>query len=69
MPPSTNQIASCFDAPSITCVTEFFFYCSQKLKEEKAWMGVMDGRKEKIGNFKTESPGLFRGRGDNPKQC
>ncbi|XP_060590292.1 DNA topoisomerase I, mitochondrial-like [Ruditapes philippinarum] len=28
----------------------------------------MDGHKEKIGNFRTESPGLFRGRGDNPKQ-
>jgi DNA topoisomerase-1 len=26
-----------------------------------------DGRKEKVGNFKVEPPGLFRGRGDHPK--
>ena len=24
--------------------------------------------RERIGNFKTEPPGLFRGRGDHPKQ-
>ena len=24
--------------------------------------------REKIGNFKTEPPGLFRGRGEHPKQ-
>ncbi|XP_078335773.1 DNA topoisomerase I, mitochondrial-like isoform X2 [Crassostrea virginica] len=29
---------------------------------------TMDGHKEKIGNFKIEPPGLFRGRGDHPKQ-
>lgn len=29
---------------------------------------LMDGHKEKIGNFKIEPPGLFRGRGDHPKQ-
>ncbi|KAL3860588.1 hypothetical protein ACJMK2_010688 [Sinanodonta woodiana] len=29
---------------------------------------MMDGHKEKIGNFKIEPPGLFRGRGDHPKQ-
>ena len=28
----------------------------------------MDGHKEKIGNFRIEPPGLFRGRGDHPKQ-
>jgi DNA topoisomerase-1 len=44
------------------------------LKEEKAWIQeeygycIMDGHKEKIGNFRTEPPGLFRGRGENPKQ-
>lgn len=26
-----------------------------------------DGRKEKVGNFRVEPPGLFRGRGDHPK--
>lgn len=25
-------------------------------------------RRQRIGNFKTEPPGLFRGRGDHPKQ-
>ena len=29
---------------------------------------TIDGHKEKIGNFRIEPPGLFRGRGDHPKQ-
>lgn len=46
----------------------------QKLKEENARLQeeygfcTMDGHKEKIGNFRIEPPGLFRGRGDHPKQ-
>ncbi|CAG9784258.1 unnamed protein product [Diatraea saccharalis] len=28
---------------------------------------VIDGHKEKIGNFRIEPPGLFRGRGEHPK--
>ncbi|PNF22470.1 DNA topoisomerase 1 [Cryptotermes secundus] len=28
---------------------------------------VIDGHKERIGNFKIEPPGLFRGRGEHPK--
>ncbi|OAF65803.1 hypothetical protein A3Q56_06480 [Intoshia linei] len=28
---------------------------------------IMDGHKEKIGNFRIEPPGLFRGRGNHPK--
>ncbi|XP_038198554.1 DNA topoisomerase I, mitochondrial isoform X3 [Arvicola amphibius] len=45
----------------------------QKLKEEAAKLQqefgycILDGHREKIGNFKTEPPGLFRGRGDHPK--
>ncbi|XP_031202272.1 DNA topoisomerase I, mitochondrial isoform X1 [Mastomys coucha] len=45
----------------------------QKLKEEAEKLQqefgycVLDGRREKIGNFRTEPPGLFRGRGDHPK--
>nr|XP_014352319.1 PREDICTED: DNA topoisomerase 1-like [Latimeria chalumnae] len=45
----------------------------QKLKEvnkiiqEEYGYCVMDGHQEKIGNFKVEPPGLFRGRGDHPK--
>ena len=29
---------------------------------------IIDHREEKIGNFRIEPPGLFRGRGDNPNQ-
>merc|ERR1719419_2183587 len=29
---------------------------------------IMDGHREKIGNFRTEPPSLFRGRGEHPKQ-
>ena len=29
---------------------------------------MLDGRKEKVGNFRVEPPGLFRGRGDHPKK-
>ncbi|XP_052815915.1 DNA topoisomerase I, mitochondrial-like [Mya arenaria] len=45
-----------------------------KLKEENAAIQeeygfcIMDGHREKIGNFRIEPPGLFRGRGDHPKQ-
>lgn len=45
----------------------------QKIKAEKlaidekyGWC-VLDGRKEKVGNFRIEPPGLFRGRGEHPK--
>ncbi|KAG8538865.1 hypothetical protein GDO81_021878 [Engystomops pustulosus] len=45
----------------------------QKLKEEtnkiqeEYGFCILDGHREKIGNFKIEPPGLFRGRGDHPK--
>lgn len=45
----------------------------QKLKEEaeriqeKYGYCIIDGHREKIGNFKIEPPGLFRGRGEHPK--
>lgn len=53
----------------------FFFVVSwfQKLKEEADKIQeeygycILDGHREKIGNFKTEPPGLFRGRGEHPK--
>ncbi|CAH0404957.1 unnamed protein product [Chilo suppressalis] len=51
-----------------------------KTKEEKAELKakneeiqkeygfcIIDGHKEKIGNFRIEPPGLFRGRGEHPK--
>jgi DNA topoisomerase-1 len=28
----------------------------------------LDGRKEKVGNFRVEPPGLFLGRGEHPKK-
>ena len=40
---------------------------NEKIVEEYGW-AMIDGHKEKIGNFKTEPPSLFRGRGDHPKQ-
>lgn len=36
--------------------------------EEKYMSCLLDGRKEKVGNFRVEPPGLFRGRGDHPKK-
>lgn len=45
----------------------------KKLKAEKDaaeahYMYCMwDGRKQKVGNFRVEPPGLFRGRGEHPK--
>ena len=39
---------------------------NEKLIEEYGYC-VVDGHKQKIGNFKIEPPGLFRGRGEHPK--
>ncbi|EME43890.1 hypothetical protein DOTSEDRAFT_71635 [Dothistroma septosporum NZE10] len=45
----------------------------KKLKAEKDELEapylycVWDGRKQKVGNFRVEPPGLFRGRGEHPK--
>ncbi|XP_032678259.1 DNA topoisomerase I, mitochondrial isoform X2 [Odontomachus brunneus] len=45
----------------------------QKIKEQNEetqkeyGFCTIDGHKEKIGNFKIEPPGLFRGRGEHPK--
>lgn len=35
--------------------------------EEKYKTCLLDGRTEKVGNFRVEPPGLFRGRGEHPK--
>jgi DNA topoisomerase-1 len=36
--------------------------------EQKLYgFAVIDGHKQKIGNFRIEPPGLFRGRGEHPK--
>ncbi|KAG7606163.1 DNA topoisomerase 1 beta [Arabidopsis thaliana] len=40
----------------------------EKLKQEEKYMwAVLDGVRERIGNFRVEPPGLFRGRGEHPK--
>ncbi|XP_039057267.1 DNA topoisomerase 1 alpha-like isoform X2 [Hibiscus syriacus] len=40
----------------------------EKLKQEEKYMwATVDGIKEKVGNFRVEPPGLFRGRGEHPK--
>lgn len=36
-------------------------------KEAKYKWATIDGRKEQVGNFRVEPPGLFRGRGEHPK--
>ena len=36
---------------------------------EKPYLhAVVDGRREKAGNFRAEPPGLFRGRGEHPRK-
>ncbi|XP_064640344.1 DNA topoisomerase I, mitochondrial-like [Lineus longissimus] len=40
---------------------------NERLLEEYGFCSF-DGHREKIGNFRIEPPGLFRGRGDHPKQ-
>ena len=45
----------------------------KKIKEENEkiadmyGVAIVDGHKQKVGNFRLEPPGLFRGRGDHPK--
>ncbi|KAM0883389.1 hypothetical protein ACQ4PT_031659 [Festuca glaucescens] len=40
----------------------------EKLEQEKKFMwAFVDGVEEKVGNFRVEPPGLFRGRGEHPK--
>jgi DNA topoisomerase-1 len=38
----------------------------QEIEDKYGW-ALLDGRKEKVGNFRIEPPGLFRGRGEHPK--
>lgn len=41
---------------------------AEKDSAEAPYMYCMwDGRKQKVGNFRVEPPGLFRGRGEHPK--
>jgi DNA topoisomerase IB len=50
------------------CVQEKLRLKDEKMKAEEKYMyALVDGRKEKVGNFRVEPPGLFRGRGEHPK--
>lgn len=40
---------------------------AERVKMEKYTVALVDGREEKIGNFRVEPPGLFLGRGEHPK--
>jgi DNA topoisomerase-1 len=41
---------------------------AEKDEKEAPYMYCLwDGRKQKVGNFRVEPPGLFRGRGEHPK--
>ncbi|KAI9611858.1 hypothetical protein KEM48_004365 [Puccinia striiformis f. sp. tritici PST-130] len=41
---------------------------AEKEEQEKKFKTcILDGRVEKVGNFRVEPPSLFRGRGDHPK--
>lgn len=51
-------------------VFTFYFQAIRKVKEkltEKYGFCIVDGHRQKINNFTIEPPGLFRGRGNNPK--
>lgn len=40
---------------------------AKKATEDVYGWAILDGRKEKVGNFRIEPPGLFRGRGEHPR--
>lgn len=48
------------------CVPACVGLLQEKLKEEYG-VALLDGHKQKVGNFRLEPPGLFRGRGEHPK--
>ena len=53
-------------------MNDLFYF--QVIKEQNAAITeeygfcIIDHHKQKIGNFRIEPPGLFRGRGEHPKQ-
>jgi len=49
------------------CCCQAIKAANEKVQKEYGFC-IIDGHKQKIGNFKIEPPGLFRGRGDHPKQ-
>jgi len=51
----------------MVCVCQAIKAANEKVMKQYGFC-IIDGHKQKIGNFKIEPPGLFRGRGDHPKQ-
>lgn len=50
--------------------SSFLFFvcvCCFQCLQETYGFALVDGYKEKVGNFRVEPPNLFRGRGDHPK--
>ncbi|XP_053680636.1 DNA topoisomerase I, mitochondrial [Anopheles nili] len=75
-----KDLAKCNFRPMAAYFAEIAEQNRNRTKEEKAALKaaneelvkeygicVIDGHREKIGNFKIEPPGLFRGRGEHPK--
>uniref|UniRef100_A0A060T5Z3 DNA topoisomerase I n=1 Tax=Blastobotrys adeninivorans TaxID=409370 RepID=A0A060T5Z3_BLAAD len=52
---------------SLTTAQKKAIKAEKDAQEEKYKTCVIDGRKEPVGNFRIEPPGLFRGRGQHPK--
>ena len=47
---------------------EKLLICEKQKKEEELYMYcIIDGEKQKVGNYKIEPPGIFLGRGTHPK--
>ena len=55
--------------PTELCLIETagFQERNEEIQKEYGFCTI-DGHTEKIGNFRIEPPGLFRGRGEHPKQ-
>ncbi|KAJ3331297.1 DNA topoisomerase 1 [Blyttiomyces sp. JEL0837] len=63
-----KEFSKCDFTPIFNYLNEQKEIRKNKTKEEKQYgWAILDGRKEKVGNFRIEPPGLFRGRGNHPK--
>ena len=77
-----KSVIKSMDKCDFTLIHQHYVDCSEERKkmssqeklrlkeevlEQYGWCWI-DGQKERVGNYKIEPPGLFRGRGDHPKQ-
>lgn len=72
--PFVEVVEKALETPGICCpivirlvVVQVLKEANEKIREEYGYC-LLDNHKERIGNFKIEPPGLFRGRGEHPKQ-